>query len=203
MHGKEGWRTANEKSKTHSPMALFLHLRRCKSTALAERERKTIKPQQNAKRSDIISVYKKKKSKREKKQHQTEMSEELKCPSGSPHRCRSYAYKQNDLLIRVLENYTCGYKSTCQHSCTHTHINTAAWAGSTGATSEDARLSPPPPSPVLPLSLSLSASSAVSGYSPQIISQENAMVGSLHFLRPCHPPVSRPPCSSPAELSLL
>lgn len=38
-----------------------------------------------------------------------------------------------------------------------------------------------------------SASSAVSVYSPQIISQEDAMVGSLHFLRPCHPSVFTPP----------
>lgn len=131
------------------------------------------------------------KTKKIRRKYQTSLSVRVapRISPGHMHTCK------NDSLIGVLENYTCSYKSTCQHACTHTHTHTHARSGMSRLHRRYLRGRYRLPlllcSPVLPLSSS--ASSAVSVYSPQIISQEKAMVGSLHFLRPCHPPVSRPP----------
>lgn len=116
---------------------------------------------------------------------------------GQMHTCK------NDSLIGVLENYTCSYKSTCQHECTHTHTHARSGMSRLHRRYLRGRCRLPPP-PLFPCSVSLFLS-LFCGF---------CLFTTDHFPRECNGgfssfsaslPSSRftPPCSSPAELSLL
>lgn len=115
-----------------------------------QREREKEKPQRNAKRTDITNAcagaVQKSSNKRDhtRKKTKSQMSTSLR--AGSLHHSRSHAETHNGLLIANLDNHTCSNKSACQHAHTHSHTRAAGRTDSTGATSEDAGLPPPPPS---------------------------------------------------------
>lgn len=79
----------------HSPVALFLQLWRCKSTALAERGRKTDKPQQNVYIILWMSAQRKKKARektkniRQRYQRSSSVRAARRISPGHMHKCKT------------------------------------------------------------------------------------------------------------------